>query len=324
MEKYNLKITVIAAVALLGMGGILSYLRGQESRDPFEPAMKNLAAAESLTFGVSLDTFFRPSEAAPGMDLGPLADSDIPLRFSGLASLGYPSRGRVTGTAELSASAGFTYFRFMSLTLRLADDGGLYAMVDELPEDILPSLDLGAVNGSWFPISGPMLERLLPWTAGLETGERGPADSSLLFGPLGDYPVLLPAARLEDVAIDGRTMARYEITVLGDGLRGLMEGLTAALYGRPCTDEERAAIARYTDGRSFMGDAIVDIAARRLHTVKLAAVPHEGVPGYPYALTLRLINTDEPVAVPAPDEVRELPEVLSGLLPAGDVEEETP
>jgi hypothetical protein len=309
LTRRNILITIFVLLVVLTL--LVSWYTRHQATDEnlYDQALTKLARSQSLQVKVELETFFDPSKFTASDVSGGVSSLDVPLNISGPVTISYPKGSTVTGRAELDFSAGFGVIKLLSLDALLADDGGMYARVRNLPDDWNLSLDVKNLNDTWFSFSGRDLTRLFSWFGSSDSNELFATTSTLQADELriaaADW--LLPAQRYQDTVMNGRAAAHYELVIDRERLTDLLAVIVGALRGRSCSENERTAIVAGLNNHRLLAEAWVDKTNQELRLLTFGIFPTEGASdSMPLALTLAFTAFDGLIDSTAPPNVNPL------------------
>jgi hypothetical protein len=294
---------VLAVVALVAIGSIINRPSNSADQDLFTRAKTQLAQTDSATMRLELETAINPA-AVTGQEAGLMESINLPIAISGPFNLDYPAGGRLAGEADLNFTAGMGLVQLMKLSLRLTDNGTMFAQVQDLPDDTGLQVSFDGVEGGWFSFAGQDLLRLMSWLdmtdAEPVAGQAVPFSADVLRASVGRW--LSAGDRQADTTLANQAAAHFELAVDQELLADFLSDLTGELRGNKVSVQERAAITKYIQSRQWLAESWVSQSSGHLLMFKLGVFPIEGVEGQAFSLTLAFGEFNQSIEPAVPEE----------------------
>ncbi len=320
-KKTRYILIVIFIIAGLGIL-LLSQLARRERQavgDLYGAAVGNLGQTSSADLTLVLDTFVQPP-AGFGADGGLLDSIDLPIRVIGPLRVAYPADGAVSASMDMDISSTLGNVALLTLRGQLTPQGEIFAQLDDLPDDMGADLDVAQLNGAWFTVDDRAVGQLVPWSDINSTDANASTvlSANQLRSALSG--IFIPYRRYEDMPLNGRTAAHYEMAVDESRLVEFLSLATSTARGTLLTSEERQSISDHIAARRWLAEAWVDINTEQFLEIKLGIFPFDDESGMPVALSLRFGEFNQVFDLTAPETAKPLSAVLIKALrtPAGN------
>jgi hypothetical protein len=205
------------------------------------------------------------------------------------------------------------------LSLRLTDDGAMFAQVQDLPDDTGFQVSFEGVEDAWFSFAGQDLLRMMPWLTSPNddptAGVALPMSADVVRASVGRW--LSVQEQKPDTTLANQAAAHFELAVDQLLLVDFLADLTGELRGNQVSTQERAALAEYVQSRRWLAEAWVSRSSGHLLMLKLGIFPNEGAVGQAVSLTLAFGEFNQPVVPFAPAQSTPLPALLQKMPAVG-------